>query len=663
MSWKFDIHEGELWIASKHLVGVIGRKALWNSIQRSNTGQSPFWRVRENTSDGRLRWIAIPSIGQKLLEDIERRFGPIWYQVLKELLPPQVERMIQPFDMEYFLERKLSTEQARHLARACGWCRRLSVRKWWHDWRGIEPPLKGVDAWKHAARIITEEALYNFRPGSGRWLRARVRQFMKDERAALVPRKKGNKNAAKGGRLRQKAIARMIDLYAAPIKMSVDEVASVYNHEARERGWPLFSAERIRQILYQPEHKVQWVASRHGVNAARGLVEPSLRRRRPAHPDALWSIDGTTLQLYAQNGKRVKPWYVVLVTDAYSDAIIGYGLGTTETADVILRALRMAAERSGYAPRVVQYDGATANLGHEVQQVLNAMGSLGIQAQPYNGKSKYVERVIGRLEQGVLRHYPNFVGGNITGRSLDARANPDLIASIELPSPGEVVRQFEQAVEVYNNKPGKKGTSPAQRYDAPRPDDLPKLEYLTLVSIFWVERRQPLRYGKDGIVMEVNGERHYYHVVSEPMVEDVEFRKAHLGDRFWVRYNPDDLREINLYDYDTREWIATAVQQHEFGALPHEWEEGEGTALRKNLENRRALVEDSIEAAERIRRLMSEEDLEEASFELLHKDELNGIQSAFEEQLIEQQAHPRRPLYYNPDVARRLLEDEEDFFE
>lgn len=665
----FRIIDNHLYVSVDGITATgIEVSSVWKGLYRNRKSDTQSWFHREDEQDARRVWIKVESIPEKTKMQLERHYGQdLWGLCYRESLVEEATGKIEPDDAGWFLRLSVySVDQAAHLAEACGWLRLVSEEEWWGGrWS------RKTDAMQTAADVIAQRDLYGFRVSNWRVLNRRAKAWLEDGRESLVSRKVGNNNAAKvTGKLRKLVECRLIDLYASELKPTVETVTDIYNREAAGNGWPQYTAERVRQLINKPSNVQRWIAARHGVNAARAKTESVLRRRRPAGPDVLWSIDGTTVQLFSSDGKTlVKEWYSVTVIDAYSDCVIGWACdSSTETARLVLRAVRRAIQRRGTRPAFAQFDGSRANLSTEVQQVFERLKTIGIRSQPYNGKSKYVERVQGWIEQHFQRYLPNFVGGNITARSLDARANPDYLKRLQkagqIPGIDQIPMQLELAIETYNNTTIKtRKMTPAAMYSEETMGA--NVDYLTQVSVFWVKRRQTVRYTPEGIRMEVDKQRYFYEVQTKPGLEDYEFRRDYLGDSFQVRYDPDDLSAINLYDRDDK-WVATAYQKHEFSSVPGEWQEDEGSTLLQAIEQRKRYVLEGLEEREAIRGEMQRMGHAEVSFESVHKDALNRMETDFVTKMLEAAAvekpagsikAKKKPLYFKEDITDKYLDD------
>lgn len=674
---NFLIHNNEAYVHPRALAECLGMgleaglNSIYKGLERYRDGRTTAWAYIEQGSN---RWLHVNSLPVPTCQRLQHKYGAdIMVAARMHVLHGLAQARIQASDVDFFVAAHYNSTQSAQLAEACGWLRLVNDLDWRTAWGGKVASLSS------AASALAAQQLYGLRVSNWRVLDRKAQAWLQHQHHALLDGRRGNENAGKApSNLRQQALARMIDLYASPQKPDILTVARVYNAEAAAAGWPQYTPERVRQLLQLPENRKQWLADRHGRNVAREITEHITRRQRPSYPDAMWSLDGTTLQLYATDGGQlVKTWYLVLVVDAATDYIVGWACGATEDTQLVLRALRIAVTSSQRAPRYIQYDGGKANLSNDVADLLANMKSIGIRAEAYNGKSKYVERVIGRLEGAYLRYMPTWVGANITARSRDSRANPDHLAAQRKAaqvSAADLITALGQAIQAYNHTPApSKAASPAALYATEHPERR-SMGYLAQVALLWVRRPTLYTYSPEGIRMEVGKARYYYEVESAPGIEDLDFRTHYLGDKFYVRYNPEDLSAINLYTKSDA-WVATAARKHEYAATPAEWSEGEGAALLTSLRQRKQYLDEGQQQRRDIRAAMELIGAPELSFELVHKAALNSAAEAAELSLLLQPSSPvavpspavsaqippskRRSLRYDEDFTSNLINSDD----
>ena len=375
---------------------------------------------------------------------------------------------------------------------------------------------------------------------------------------ALIHAGVGNVNREKAD---TQAHAKLIELASAPVKYSWEDVSMMYNNWADENGKEKLTTSTIKQYLNTPKIKKVWFYARHGKLAADNELQPLINRNKPSFPDALWSLDGTTMQLYYrdENGKIKSDLYVYFVTDAHTGAIIGHSVAFTETSGLVDAALRDAITRYEYKPYQLQYDNSSANIAVAVKNLMSNMSRVHFPCEPYKGRSKYVEGIIGHFQQRVLRYFGNFKGGNITVKTLNAKANPELLAKFKetpdlLPSKEQVLLDFEGAINTWNKRGDKRdnygrftGPGKIDRYLNTEHKQRKKIDYFDRISMFMVEQRQSYRYGVDGIEIEVNGNKHHFIVPDPETVGDFIFSHENLGQKFRIKIDKDALGIIALY--------------------------------------------------------------------------------------------------------------------
>ena len=271
-------------------------------------------------------------------------------------------------------------------------------------------------------------------------------------------------------------------------------------------------------------------------------------------------------------------------------------------------------------------DHGSANMSSEVKAMLGQLEAIGLMSQAYNPQSKPVEAVIGKFEQSILRYYPNFAGGNRTAKKQDSFENSDVLKQMlkdgTLPTEEEGIFQFAQAIEVYNNEVVK-GKSRMSRYRDGENLGLTVSE-LVLVDLLWVLRKDKGKYTKDGLIIEVEGERHIFEVESERGVEDAAFKRAYFNAPFEIRYNPEDLSAIHLYQ-DTV-WVAKANAKYAFGKTPDQHEGKERELWQKRMTARVDEEKEALRFVADNRKAMADMNLQPVDFQMVFKDALNEIE-------------------------------------
>ncbi len=329
--------------------------------------------------------------------------------------------------------------EAQQIARAGAWLHLLNE----YDTKRVRSlGYKSVndfrdEVFKHCLNEQTAQPfpLIKWKKGEINSVRVLLRNARKYEQMgiqALIHKGMGNVNKEKADVV---AHAKMIEIYSNPVKYSYEDTAMMFNDWAEENGKELMTTSAIKAYLNIPKVKKVWYYRRHGKLAADNDLQQIISRKTPSFPDALWSIDGTTMQLYYRddNDKVKSDLYVYFVTDAHTGAIIGHSVAFAETQGMVMEALKNTLYTHENKPYQLQYDNSSANIANAVQGMMSNMSRVHFPCEPYKGRGKYVEAIIGHFQQTVLRKRENFKGGNVDVRSLNSKANPELL-SCELVS-------------------------------------------------------------------------------------------------------------------------------------------------------------------------------------------------------------------------------------
>jgi hypothetical protein len=390
--------------------------------------------------------------------------------------------------------------------------------------------------------------------------------------------------------------AKMIELASMPVKYSWEDVSLMYNDWADTNGKPRMTTSSVKHYLNTPKVKKVWFYARHGKLAADNELQPLINRETPSFPDALWSIDGTSAQLYYldQNGKIQSDLYIYFVTDACTSSIVGYSVAYAESAEMVENALRYAINTYEYKPYQLQYDNSSANVAFTIKKMMDNMTRVHFPCQAYLGRAKYVESIIGHFQQRVLRKRENFKGGNINTRSLNSKANPELLAKfkakknetpeLQLPTLDELIQEISGAVNEWNSRGEKRdnyghfvGESKISRYTSIQHEKRVKVNYFDKISLFMVEQRLPYTYGTNGIEIEIAGKPTHFIVPDSDGLGDFIFANEHLGEKFTIKMDRENPELIALYKNAV--YIETAYNKEKYAACVADLKKGEKATL------------------------------------------------------------------------------------
>lgn len=424
-------------------------------------------------------------------------------------------------------------------------------------------------------------------PGTYAGVVAKARRYRDRGVYGVVYSKKGNSNAAK--LQNGQAVQWLVAQYAQPNKPSMETVYGMYRMIAPERGWPEVSLKTVKRRI--AEHEQFWYAKRHGGKEWRKQFEHTMKLRTASCRDRLWSMDGTKLDLWYQaNGKqRTKKIYVVI--DDYSEVILGYDLSNTEDSESIFRSVKKALRFSMNRPEQLLYDNQGGHKVADVQEFFDGITTSHFPTRAYNPQGKQVERVFGRFQKQVLRKCWSFTGQTVKSRNLDNQANDEFIYENrhKLPTEEELPGIVEALVTEWNEMAHPKlGIPRIQAYrqgvnERSLPLSMEDLATLTYRS------SKPIQYRKEGLRMTISGVQHHFEVLTAEDLPCAEFRAEHLGKKLVVKYDPEDLDQVYLYDLvparggKREELVGIARPKPTFARALSDRTEGESELMRKTL--------------------------------------------------------------------------------
>ena len=430
---------------------------------------------------------------------------------------------------------------------------------------------------------------------SERVLDRKAREYAADGLDCLVGGYFGNVNREK---MNGRTHAILMQLAGDPVKYSFEDIGLIYNEQAPGLGLPKMTVSAIKQHLNMPKHKKVWYYMRHGKLVGDADTQPMIDRKPVSKPDMLWSLDGTTMQLYykkaVKDSKGREKWkvmsdlYAYFVTDACTGAIIGYSVAFSESSGMVIEALQNTVDKWGHKPYQMNYDNSSANISATVNGLINNMSHVNFPCTPYSGRSKSVELVIGHFQQRELRKLKNFKGGNVTVKSPNSVANPELLKELakdlaftdKLPTEEQVLVEFDQAVEAWNGRGEARdaygafiGKSKIERYAEEREGRV-KMNYFEKLSLFMVElknQQHPFgeyEYRQKGIEVAIRGEKMKFIVPDNASsAMDFEFSREHLGHTFkvFVNLRADRPEWVELRDRNGKK-VADAYEKEKLAA-------------------------------------------------------------------------------------------------
>lgn len=395
-------------------------------------------------------------------------------------------------------------------------------------------------------------------PANATRLKEKIRQYRKESYAALISGKVGNKSTLK---ITPEAGAFLVALKRCRVPVYTDaQLFAEYNRMAPERGWkPLKSLNSVTQYLSRPDVEPLWYDAVHGELAAHQRYGRKHKTLLPQRRDALWYGDGTKLNLYYRDEDgKMRTTMVYEVIDAYSEVLLGYCISDREDFEAQYHAYRMAIQRSGHKPYEIVHD----NQGGHKKLEKKGGGEPGFfdlicrvhrPTAPYSGQSKTIESVFGRFQAEVLHRDWRFTGMNITAKKASSRPNLEFIEANKdkLYTLTELKEHYAEARKMWNEAPHPAtGISRIEMYDQSVNEETDAATVYDMVDIFWLWAREPATFTASGIEVTIAKVKRRYEVFSAPGVPDHEWRRRNTYRKFYVKYDPNDLRSVRLYRKD-----------------------------------------------------------------------------------------------------------------
>jgi hypothetical protein len=413
-----------------------------------------------------------------------------------------------------------------------------------------------TETWKKIASIVHDlphHAWPHSLPKNHRSLKRKYKAYIKDSYESLIHKGHGHKNSEKiNDEAKLWILARWSDRVNKIANMA--QLLDEYNDACADYvDWkPLKEEKTLNNYLYRPEVKSLWYGYRYGELKAKEKYSFQNSTKMPTMRDSLWYSDGTKLNFYYQDDTgKMATCQVYEVMDAFSEVFLGYHVSKTEDYEAQYFAFKMAVKNSGHRPYEVRFDGQGGHKKLKTGNFLGKLAHLPIKTTPYNGKSKTIESAFGRFQQQYLKRLWFFTGMNITTNKAESQANMEMIlANTEnLPTLKEAIAAYEKCRLEWNQSLHFDTNRPRiDMYLGSKNPKAPAVEPLEMVDIFWIERAKPVTLNAYGLTFTEKRRKYTYMVYNEDRMPDIEFLQDNVDRKFHIKYDPDDMGLIYLYE-------------------------------------------------------------------------------------------------------------------
>lgn len=310
---------------------------------------------------------------------------------------------------------------------------------------------------------------------------------------------------------------------------------------------------------------------RFGEKAFLDECAPYIRRRYgDLASNDIWVCDNHTFDILVDDGKSEKPvrMYLTAFLDVRARKMVGWYVTDNPCSDATLMALRRGIERYGL-PKLIYSDNGreflTRDIGgrgfrksadtgeREPPTILQLLGIEFRTAMVKNAKAKIIERAFRSLKEGFSRLFEGYTGGSITER-------PERLKKTEKQAFNFTgVDEFRGYVDSYIQGIFNKTPSKADGMEGKTPDAV-YAKYLSeqrtatpeQLNLLMLRNSRMVKVQRNGVKLVLYGKEYWF--------RSDELTYNHIGEKVYFRYNPDDLREVRVYN-EADQFLCTAQQE------------------------------------------------------------------------------------------------------
>lgn len=387
-------------------------------------------------------------------------------------------------------------------------------------------------------------------------LKEKISRYKKESYASLISGKVGNKSTVK---ITPEMGRQLVALRRSRVPVyNYTHIFDEINRIALEKGWkPLKSKRSMVQWFERPEIEPLWYDAVFGELAAHQRYGRKHKTKLPDRRDTLWYGDGTKLNLYYRDEDgKIRTTMVYEVIDAYSEVLLGFYISDHENFEAQYNAYRMAIQVSGHKPFEIVHDnqGGHKRLekdkGSKEEGFFDKICHIHRPTAPYSGQSKTIESIFGRFQSQELHKDWRFTGMNITATKAESRPNLEFIEENkdQLFTLHELKAHYAEARRAWNAAPHPAtGIPRIEMYEKSENEETDVVTVHDMVDIFWIWAKRPVTFTDQGIQITIGSLKKPYEVFSAPGEPDHEWRRKNTYRKFYVKYDPNDLRSIRLY--------------------------------------------------------------------------------------------------------------------
>lgn len=409
---------------------------------------------------------------------------------------------------------------------------------------------------------------------SVRMIKRQDQAWREQGEAALIDRRGKHKNHKKA--IPDEVFAVFVSFYLDESQKSVRKcmelTESYLCHEHKEELLPLASSQTFTREIMRSIPPAARVFCREGRKACTDKMLPYIHRTYDdLASNDIWVCDNHTFDVFVNDGEHEKPIRVYLTAfqDVRSRKFVGWYVTLNPSSQATLIALRRGIGRYGIPKRIYSDNGReflTFDIGgrgfrksrklsqgeHEIPTILQNLGIEFTTAMVKNARAKIIERAFLEVKNGFSKMFEGYTGGTIAERPERLKkTGKDADNFTLLP---EFIAYVDKYIEGIFNKhkhygEGMNGRTPDQVYaECLVEQTVATTEQLNLMMLRNTRMQKVTR---DGVYITLCGQKVPFN--------STELNFYHIHRKVYVRYNPDDLQEVRVYD-DQDRFLCTAKQ-------------------------------------------------------------------------------------------------------
>ena len=350
---------------------------------------------------------------------------------------------------------------------------------------------------------------------------------------------------------------------------------------------------------------------RFGEKAFLDECAPYIRRKYgDLASNDIWVCDNHTFDVLVNDGKAEKPVRVYLTgfLDVRSRKMVGWYVTDNPCSDATLAALRRGIENFGI-PKLIYSDNGREFLTHDIggrgfrkssaenepPTILQLLDIEFRTAMVKNAKAKIIERSFRDVKESFSRLFEGYTGGTIAERPERLKKTGKQASNFTC------LEDFKGFVDDYIRGIFNKKSSKGEGMEGKSPDEIyAKYLYEQRVAtseelnLLMLRNSRMVTLQRNGVKLVLYGEEYWF--------RSDELAWNHLGEKVYFRYNPDDLREVRVYNEEDQ-FLGTAQQE---GALSY-FAANKEEARERIRETKK--LEKQVKAYKKLKGIQAEEEL------------------------------------------------------